>query len=370
MSNLFLSASFFDALIPIAKWLTIGLLAAFFILLIFFAICKKPLIKKITKFSAVGLIFYVIVMGILLLISGISKEFSHSSLEENGLNFDVVFFVLLPILCTFIVALLGMISIILMGKIKPSSVKKLSLVFCAVLFLFVAASLILIYVYYYNNTKDWYKYNQLALWIGSMLLVAGVIIASFFLDKKGSLQFDTKCLTMAGVFIALSFVLSFIKIIDPPTGGSVTLASLFPVMLFAYIYGMKKGLLIGFIYGILQAVQEPWIVHPAQFLLDYPIAFSMVGLCGALNNFKALNNLPQIKFAIGAIIAVVFRFVSSVIAGIFAWEANLIASLSINSVILLDVILVIVVGIILFSSKSFVNEVYKLNPSLMSDNDH
>ena len=191
-----------------------------------------------------------------------------------------------------------------------------------------------------------------------------LFIASLFFDKAGNLQFDTKCLTIAGICISLSFVLSYVKLFDPPTGGSVTLASLLPVMLFAYVYGMKKGLLIGFIYGILQAVQEPWIVHPAQFLLDYPIAFSMVGLAGVLSRFNILKKLPQLKFSIGAIIAVFFRFISSVIAGIFAWEANFALSLTLNSVILLDVILVIVVGVMLFSSKSFRKELDRLNPKL------
>ena len=135
-------------------------------------------------------------------------------------------------------------------------------------------------------------------------------------------------------------------------------------MLFAYVYGMKKGLLIGFIYGVLQAVQEPWIVHPAQFLLDYPIAFSMVGLAGALSSFNLFKNLPALKFSICAVIAVFFRFISSVLAGIFAWEANFALSLTLNSVILLDVILVVIVGVILFSSKTFRKELNRLNPNL------
>ncbi|MBR2384770.1 MAG: energy-coupled thiamine transporter ThiT, partial [Clostridia bacterium] len=68
--------------------------------------------------------------------------------------------------------------------------------------------------------------------------------------------------------VALSFALSYIKLFEMPQGGSVTLFSMLPIMLFSYIYGMKKGLLVGVIYGLLQAVQDPYIIHPAQFLLD------------------------------------------------------------------------------------------------------
>ena len=359
MLNLFLTNTF-DFLSNNSLYFVGGALLIFAIVMIVLALIDKILAKKYAKPLSVCFLFLTLLYGILLLIFGIVDEFNSQSLIDNGLSADVVYYVFLPILITLILTVaLCIINIIATSK-NPRLTKKLWSIFCLVLLVAVTATLVLIYIYYSNNTSDWYKYNDVALWGFSLLLVASVIVASLFLDKKGSLQFDTKCLTIAGICISLSFVLSFVKLLDPPTGGSVTLASLFPVMLFAYVYGMKKGLLIGFIYGILQAVQEPWIVHPAQFLLDYPIAFSMVGLAGALSSFKVLNNLPQLKFSISAVIAVFFRFISSVLAGIFAWEANFVLSLTINSVILLDVVLVIVVGIILFSSKNFKNEVDKL----------
>lgn len=358
MFNLLLS-TFVDKLEPIATWLTIGLIGAILIVYLLLLLTKNDA-KRFIKTSSVCFLLYALVLGITLLISGIFAEFNQSALEENGLSHQVIYYVFLPILCTFIIALIGTIILCIINKHKKQLIKKFSRIFCGVLFLCVVITLVLIYVYYTRQTKDWYKYNQIALWISSALLVLGVIILSLFIDKKGNLTFDTRCLSFAGVCVSLSFVLSYVKLLDPPTGGSVTLASLFPVMLFAYIYGMKKGLLIGFLYGILQAIQEPWIVHPAQFLLDYPIAFSMVGLAGMFNNYKVLENLPQLRFSIGAIIAVIFRFISSVMAGIFAWEANLTASLLINSVILIDVSLVIIVGVILLSSKSFNMEIQKL----------
>lgn len=367
MSSLLLLASFFDVLEPIAKWLSIGLLATFLIVSAILLIVKKDIAGKIIKLLFKIFVFYVLIIGIVLLVSNIIAEFNKASLDDNGLSLDVVYYVFLPILLSLIAIFISALSLIIIEKKKPYFVKTMSAIVLGIVFVCVTTCLILIYCYYKNNTEDWYKYNDLALWVGSLLLVLLVIVASLFLDKKGNLSFNTKCLTMAGVCLALSFVLSYIKLFDPPTGGSITLASLFPVMLFAYVYGMKKGLLVGFIYGVLQAVQEPWLVHPAQFLLDYPIAFSMVGLAGIFNNFNILKKLPWLKFSIGAIIAVSFRFVSSVIAGIFAWEANLSASLLINSVILLDVILVLAVGIALFLSKSFVREIDKLNPLLDND---
>lgn len=360
MLNNLLSSYVFDTLEPIAKWLTISLVIAFALLCLFLVLTKAQNAKKIIKTVFIGLVFYAIILGITLLISNIFAEFNKSSLSENGLSLDVIYYVFLPLLITLVIALSFGITLFVLSKKNAVLYKKVSSFFGVILFFCVVTCIVLIYVYYSNNTKDWYKYNSTALYVGAGLLVVGAILASLLLDKKGSLKFDTKCLTIAGVCVSLSFVLSYIKLFDPPTGGSITLASLLPVMVFAYIYGVKKGLLIGFIYGILQAVQEPWIVHPAQFLLDYPIAFSFVGLAGVLNNFNVFKNLHWLRFSIGAILGVLFRFVSSVIAGIFAWEATPVVSLTLNAVILFDVILVIAVGIMLFSSKSFIHEVNKL----------
>ena len=156
--------------------------------------------------------------------------------------------------------------------------------------------------------------------------------------------------------------LSFIKLFQLPQGGSITLASMLPIMVFAYSYGMKKGLLVGFIYGLLQSIQDPFIIHPAQFLLDYPVAFTMLGFSGAFASFKPLEKLPQVKFALGALISSVFRFASHVISGVFAFGAyaeaagasnHLLYSLAYNSFVFIELAIVVVVGAILFSSKTF-----------------
>lgn len=54
------------------------------------------------------------------------------------------------------------------------------------------------------------------------------------------------------ILIAMAFALSFIKIIDMPYGGSVTAASMVPIIVAGYRHGLKWGLLTGFTYSILQ----------------------------------------------------------------------------------------------------------------------
>ena len=222
---------------------------------------------------------------------------------------------------------------------------------------------------YYDSTDGSYgKVDQLILYVASAILIVVAIVAAMLCDKKGNFTFDGKCIALAGICVSLSFALSYLKLWDLPQGGSVTLVSLLPIMLFSYIYGAKKGLFVGFVYGLLQSMQDPYIIHPAQFLLDYPIAFAMAGLAGILKNTKI--SLPQVKFALGALIAGTMRYVAHVVSGVFAFGAYAIDagaknafvySLAYNSFVFVDILLVIVAGVILFSSKAFVAETEKFS---------
>ena len=166
---------------------------------------------------------------------------------------------------------------------------------------------------------------------------------------------------MAGVCIAMSFALSYIQLWKMPQGGSITLVSLLPLMIFAYLYGPKKGVLAGCIYGVLQAMQDPYIIHPAQFALDYPVAFAVIGFAGVFAGMDAIK-LPQVRFFLGGVVAGILRFICHVLSGVFAFEAfaegtNAWAySLAYNSFVFVDLALVLVAGVLVFSSKAFVKQ--------------
>ena len=64
-------------------------------------------------------------------------------------------------------------------------------------------------------------------------------------------------LTECSVMLALSIVLSMVKIIRMPMGGSVTLLSMLPVMLVAVKYGFKGGLPCAFglaLYRLIEGI--------------------------------------------------------------------------------------------------------------------
>ena len=159
-----------------------------------------------------------------------------------------------------------------------SSNKTLRIIFCAL----TLASLVTVIVclaFYYNSGEPGERnyvsdkdVNTIALWISTLILVIAVVALT--LTDKNAFSFGTQSVTYAGVSVALAFALSYVRIVKMPMGGSITLASLLPIMLYSYKFGVKKGVVIGAIYGVLDAIQDPWILHPAQFLLDYPVAFA------------------------------------------------------------------------------------------------
>lgn len=215
------------------------------------------------------------------------------------------------------------------------------------------------------STDGWYgeSINNLALYLTAAGLVAALVGAAFLTDVGNTTRFDSRCIALAGICIALSFALSYVKIFSMPQGGSITLASLLPLMLFAYVYGPKKGVLAGCCYGALQAMQNPYLIHPAQFILDYPAAFAAAGLVGAFSKIRKLDRLPQAKFALGAIVAGALRFTAHVFSGVFAFGAdaggqNLWAySAAYNSYVFVDIAIVIAVGVAALSSKSLAKRV-------------
>lgn len=380
MLNNLMSSYLFDQLEPVAKWISVGVIGTMIISLLLIFFSKKESFSKTELVKKVGgvAVFYAVIMGIILVVLEMVKKFSSGYLKENWVSDKIIPFVFIPVLITLVLVLIGLVILFIIAKKKPNCYKKTALIVaivCAVSFI---TTIILIAIFYSKNidgdgyyTGDYGKLNSPILYVLSAILVAVVVAVSFIAGRKNKTPFDTRTIAMAGVCTALSFVLSYVKFEGAwLQGGSITLVSFLPICLFSYTYGMKKGLIVGFIYGLLQAIQDPFIVHPGQFLLDYPIAFSMIALSGLLTDLNVLKNMPRLRFAIGALLTGTFRYVCHVISGVFAFGAYaadegatnfLTYSAVYNSYVFIDIALVIVVGIILFSSKSFMHELKKLN---------
>lgn len=118
-----------------------------------------------------------------------------------------------------------------------------------------------------------------------------------------------KQIVFSGVALALATVIStVIKLPSLPNGGSITLFSMLIVCLIGYWYGPKVGIVASIAYGILQFIVGPYVVHPAQVLLDYPLAFGALGLSGFF--YKSKHGLLK-----GYIIGVLGRFFFHEVSG-------------------------------------------------------
>ena len=143
----------------------------------------------------------------------------------------------------------------------------------------------------------------------ALSLLAGLVLADRG-EKKG---LAVKQLAYCSMAVALAYVTSFIKVFKLPYGGSVTLLSMLFIVLVAHWYGVKTGILVGFAYGILQFLQEPYFLTLFQVLCDYVLAFAALGLAGLFRGGKKNSLL------IGYIVAVLARGVFHTLGGYLYW---------------------------------------------------
>lgn len=122
--------------------------------------------------------------------------------------------------------------------------------------------------------------------------------------------------------VALSGALNLVRVFTFPEGGSITLASMTPVILLGLRRGAKAGIIAGALFGLVDLIEEPFVVHPLQLLLDYPIAFGALGLAGLFQRKhweKLVQSRPlmnKVLPIIGVIAAISARFVFHFISGI------------------------------------------------------
>ena len=119
--------------------------------------------------------------------------------------------------------------------------------------------------------------------LGSLAVMAAGIGILFYYNRKKDAELSRSAWTIreiavAALCIALAFVLSYIRLWKMPNGGSVTAASMLPILLFSYIYGMRKGLLAAIAFGVLQFIQEPVFLNWMQFVLDYLLGFGVLAI--------------------------------------------------------------------------------------------
>ena len=268
--------------------------------------------------------------------------------------------------------MLGFFALLLVYSLSVticSTLSKKAFKICNLIGLFVATVYALILLFVLPTVGEDYKpLSTSGMYVFSAIFVAVICLLTLFWGKDdGKTQNSTKAISFAGVCIALSFALSYIKLFSMPQGGSVTLASMLPLIIYSYVFGARKGVFAGVIYGVLQCLQSPQIYQPLQVLLDYPIAFSCIGLAGITKNIKTLKT-PLAKFVFGSSIGCIGRYVAHFLSGYYvfsSWAMEGYTALSwaliYNLYIIVELAIILFVGWFLFASKSFIKQLNSIN---------
>lgn len=164
-------------------------------------------------------------------------------------------------------------------------------------------------------------------------------------------------LSESAVCIAAATVLNMITVIRMPFGGSVTAASMLPLLLVSYRYGVKKGMLTGFVFSVISLMFDGSVLSfatsrtavAAIIFLDYIFAFSSVAFGGI---FKGKLSSQRTELILGTLIFSAVRYIFHVISGCTVWAGvsipssdGLIYSLVYNSAYMLPETAVLIAAV-------------------------
>ena len=337
----------YDLLKFVVLYLAIGIVAAFIavgLLVWFFRREKFNDLKKYGVGIVVGFAMTVLVV----------MAYVKSRCEEMQ---PMLFY---PILATLIVAVVGAIAMLVCSLFSQKAFKISGLVTGLLLLGGFIATMVEMSIYY-KDVKNYYPGANLVGMIVSAVVFMALLVIMWFVGDKRKVN-DTRAIVYGAISIALSFALSYARLFKLPQGGSITFASLLPLMIYCCMFGTRRGLIVCTLYGVLQALQDPYIIHPMQFLLDYPLAFGLIGVSGIFMEKGVFKNHKVVAFLLGGVIAVVLRYACHVCSGVFAfadyadlekYDTAVAYSMAYNSFAFVDMAIALVAGSALFASKSF-----------------
>ena len=176
-------------------------------------------------------------------------------------------------------------------------------------------------MFFETVTNEWNEVTYVPTTLVNVLLAAIIIAllaAAMLFIHKNTKKLSARQLVFCAAAIALGTVLSNIKLFRFPTGGSITLLSMLIVTLPGYWFGLGAGLMTGVAYGVLQLLIDPYVLFPAQLIVDYLLAFGALGLSGLFYSKK--HGLAK-----GYVTGILGRYLFAVISGwiffgTYAWE--------------------------------------------------
>ncbi|MBI3841267.1 MAG: energy-coupled thiamine transporter ThiT [Thaumarchaeota archaeon] len=122
---------------------------------------------------------------------------------------------------------------------------------------------------------------------------------------------DTRLVAEVAVMVALAVALDALRLYTLPQGGSITVGEMAPILLLALRRGARAGVFAGATLGVVDLYLAPFVVHPVQLLIDYPMAFGALGLAGLFKQRGVVYSGIGVAFAVGC------RFICHFVSGVF-----------------------------------------------------
>ena len=344
----FATLSLFDKVATIALYVTLGVIVAVILSLVLVKKYKNESMRKATIIVGSAVIVYTIALLATLL--GLKLD---EYIKEGYVDYLTFIPIVVLVGVIVVLAVIGFVLALKRKELLPKFGRiSLIAVGASVLALIIST---LVKTYTSGAIVD--VTGEVLMYLFTAVLVAVIAVLALLFGKK--VATTTKSIVYASVTIAMSFALSYIRFLELPQGGSITFASLLPLMVYSYMFGIRKGVVAGIIYGFLQFIQAPWFYHPIQFLLDYPIAFGAIGLTAILKEKKIFSKNAPVQFALGALLGVTLRYLSHVISGVFVFGSSdpnygaVAWSFLYNAFTFADLAVCLVAGCVLFTSKTF-----------------
>ena len=155
--------------------------------------------------------------------------------------------------------------------------------------------------------------------------------------------FSTKVLAEVAIFAALAFALDALQggifkgiFIN---GGSIGFAMI-PIFIISYRRGLLPGILCGFILSLIQMLGGIYIIQGKtldgafmqaagpfiQVMLDYVLAYTVVGFAGVFMSFYQKSNSFKSKLiwiTLGCLLGGLLKYASHTLAGLWFWPGEM-----------------------------------------------
>jgi thiamine transporter len=143
-------------------------------------------------------------------------------------------------------------------------------------------------------------------------------------------------LALAAIFAMECALIPFLNL---PFGGGFTVASMLPIVIISYMYGMKWGFFSAAIYSVIQMVMDLYLGKGSTILalfmpnsedymglgaaiailiIDYFVAYTLLGFGGA---FRKIVKNKTLALTLGVVLALSLRYIAHIVSGYIFYGA-------------------------------------------------